>query len=609
LQYFASQAYLLAFSSLNSRGGRISARNLLRRRKQRLERPVVREAVGDIPEIDISILCFNSETWLGKFMDSLLCQDYPTSKINLIFTDNSSTDSTPDLLQDIQVSHQGRFASIHLLTRPNRGFGAGNNAGIRVGRAPLVVVVNPDIEFEQKCLMELVGSAHNSPSEVVCWEPRQKPFEHPKHYDPITREVSWCSHACVMMRRSAVEAVEGYDERIFLYCEDVEFSYRLREAGYHLKYVPSAVVWHYSYSSVEQVKKEQYLGSIVGNFFLRTRYGSSWDVLMILPLLLISLRKSPFPGARISVLRRFISRYLRHAPALLLERNQLRKEIGFPFRVFDYEISRDGAFLPGKKVVSESRKSLPLVSVVTRTVGGRSNLLKQAGLSVLGQTYANIEWVVVEDGGEEERPLVESFQRLYPGRIKYLSMPKVGRAAAGNEGLAASGGEWLMMLDDDDCLYADHVETLVLSLLEKEIYKAAYSLAWEVPSEVQRRGMCVLEGEYRTSSLMRQPFSLDNLKRYNYIPIQAVLFHFSLFRKCGGFDTHLEFLEDWNLWQRYASECSFLFVPKTTSLYRVPLDPKERIRRQKELELYSVRANFYASQTSEPGGDPRVSAS
>ena len=58
------------------------------------------------------------------------------------------------------------------------------------------------------------------------------------------REVDWVSGACMLVRRSAFEAVGGMDEGFFLYWEDADFCHRLKQAGYRTIYCPDAVATH-----------------------------------------------------------------------------------------------------------------------------------------------------------------------------------------------------------------------------------------------------------------------------------------------------------------------------------------------------------------------------
>ena len=101
------------------------------------------------------------------------------------------------------------------------------------------------------------------------------------------------SSACILFRRSALEQVGGYEPRLFLYGEDVELSYRLRDHGYVLRYCVDAVCWHYTYETANELKPAQFFGSTVANVLLRLRYGTPGEIFgglsMYFGLLLIPL--------------------------------------------------------------------------------------------------------------------------------------------------------------------------------------------------------------------------------------------------------------------------------------------------------------------------------
>ena len=59
-----------------------------------------------------------------------------------------------------------------------------------------------------------------------------------------SREVDWVSGACLLVRRSAFEAVGGFDEQYFLFWEDADLCRRLRAAGYTVRYAPAIVARH-----------------------------------------------------------------------------------------------------------------------------------------------------------------------------------------------------------------------------------------------------------------------------------------------------------------------------------------------------------------------------
>lgn len=533
--------------------------------------------------LDISAVTFNSERWLDGFVQSLRRQTYPCSRIRLLLRDNGSTDQTVARLREIAANLSGEFAEIRIDEGSNVGFGQGHNANLASARAPWLLVTNVDLEFEAGTLGTLVTTAQADPPEVAAWECRQKPFEHPKHYNPVTGETAWSSSACILYRTDVLRQVGGYEPQIFLYGEDVELSYRLRDQGWRLRYTPTATVWHYAYAHAAEIKPAQFLGSTLANVLLRCRYGSRSEIVRgLLMYLGLFLLKPQIPAQRAHLARNGL-KLLRLAPYFL--RTRKKSSAHFPFRVWDYEMARHGAFLEYTRH-ADSTASEPLVSILVRTMAGRAGKLAEAIACIAAQTYQPIELVIVEDGSDTALPQV--MQARQTGRfraVQYRALPKVGRCHAGNAALEISTGELLCFLDDDDLLYADHAEVLVQALRERPQLGGAYALSYEVRTEVIQAEPWVYR-DIEHNLRYRQPFSRALMWHHNYLPIQTVMFRRGLYETCGGFDPELENLEDWNLWVRYTLNHDFEMVDKVTSLYRVPARADAALARQHSLDDY-----------------------
>jgi cellulose synthase/poly-beta-1,6-N-acetylglucosamine synthase-like glycosyltransferase len=559
------------------------------------EKAAALSSSSTIPMVDLSLVSFNSERWIEPFFKSLLSQNHPCDRIRVLIRDNGSSDSTFHVIQSVIDLHGSSFACIHLDRGPNVGYGQAHNHNFFThAQSEWFWVSNVDLEFEDNTLVNLLAQATNDDPKVASWECRQKPYEHPKHYHPATLETAWSSSACVLFRSQAFRSVKGYDPRIFMYTEDVDLSFRLRDHGWTLKYVPKSTVWHFTYEQSHQVKPLQFFGSTLGNVLLRCRYGRVREILQgFLMFASLLLMPSQFPGQRLGVLTHSFKLIWR-IPYFL--RTRKRSNLTFPFRMWDYEFTRDGAFYQLEPLVAKVLQ--PLVSILVRTTSSRGSRLREAVLSVTHQTYPRIDLVVVQDGGDNAQIVLNELRSkgLLNGleSVQFKPLPKMGRCLAGNEAMALSKGQFLCFLDDDDLLYADHVEVLVEKLLkdQTQVHKrplaAVYGLGLEVQTEVVSLDPWVYR-ELRHDLVFRQPFSRALLMHHNFMPIQTVLFKRELFEKLGGFDPELDNLEDWNLWVRFALDHDFQMVEKVTSLYRVPAFTQEAVERQQVLDdHYSI---------------------
>lgn len=113
----------------------------------------------------------------------------------------------------------------------------------KTGRARLLLIMNPDVVLMPDCLINMVRTIGLPRVGIV--EGRQIPIEHPKDYDVIRGDTSWASTACALIHQEVFDALAGFDaDTFFLYCDDVDFSWRVRLGGWRVVHDPSAVVFH-----------------------------------------------------------------------------------------------------------------------------------------------------------------------------------------------------------------------------------------------------------------------------------------------------------------------------------------------------------------------------
>ena len=536
-------------------------------------------------KIDIIFVTYNSEKWVKTCFESFLAQSYPLELIHIFVVDNASTDQTVQRLREFKSEHQDRFGAFKIIrSKKNLGFGRGNNLGFLHGTSETCCFFNVDTKLLPDTLIQLMREVDRSDEKTAMWELRQFPYEHPKNYDPVSMETPWSSGAAFAIRRKVFSKLKGFDKEIFMYAEDVDLSWRLRSYGYKIHYVPKAVIMHYSYEDVKVVKPNQHVFGVMSNLFLRYRYGGLKEILRghLKFWFLILCTPEAFPGSKDLLLKEYRNHFHK-IPHFLNPRNRgWNRSFKAYFKNWDYSFNRDdGAYK------NEEATSFPKVSVIVRTCG-RPSVLRETLLSLRHQTWKNLEIVVVEDGQDVSRKMIEE---EFPDRniVYFATGEKVGRSKAGNMAIRKATGVYINFLDDDDLFYADHVEVLAKELSKTE-NKAAYSFAFETPIDVIRTDPY----EYRIKGWKKthtQEFNRAMLCHHNYIPIQCIMFEKELFEQYGGLDESLDALEDWDLWVRYSLHTDFTCVKKTTSIYRVPSSVIKNLKRQSVLDeaLKTVR--------------------
>jgi GT2 family glycosyltransferase len=218
--------------------------------------------------VDVVVVSYNSRDDLRPCLEPLL----PVDGVHAIVVDNASPVESLSVLEGLPVT-----------TIPldhNGGFAHGCNAGWHAGSSPYVLFVNPDARVDPDALVRL-AAVLDSESDVAIVAPRivesdgaldfsQRRFPRltstyahalflnrlfpraawsselvrdPAAYDrPASPE--WASGACLLVRRTLLEQLGGWDEGFFMYCEDKDLCRRARSAGFSVRYVPDAVVRH-----------------------------------------------------------------------------------------------------------------------------------------------------------------------------------------------------------------------------------------------------------------------------------------------------------------------------------------------------------------------------
>jgi N-acetylglucosaminyl-diphospho-decaprenol L-rhamnosyltransferase len=230
--------------------------------------------VADV--LPVVTVTFSPGPHLERFLASLsLATERPVS---VLLADNGSTDGTPQEALE-------RYSNVRLFdTGANLGYGTAVNRAVRHlcdsgGVDDWLIVANPDVQWGPGSIDALLEAAarwpHAGALGPLIRDPDGSVYPSARHLpslvrggmhavvgpfwkrnpwtaayrqerlEPSERPVGWLSGSCLLLRRSAFDQVGGFDERYFMYMEDVDLGDRLGKAGWLSVYVPTAEVLHH----------------------------------------------------------------------------------------------------------------------------------------------------------------------------------------------------------------------------------------------------------------------------------------------------------------------------------------------------------------------------
>lgn len=261
-----------------------------------------------VSRVDIVIVNWNAGAQLSDCLQSLtnVGQDgFQLEKV--VVVDNGSNDGSVDQLPPLALPLQV------IRNQENRGFAAACNQGAAVGDSDFLLFLNPDArlfptslshalavisrpEHEKTgiCGVQLLDedgrisrscARFPTPGNMLSYilgldrlSPRLFPSFFMADWDHAeSREVDHVIGACFLVRRDLFNLLKGFDEAFFVYLEDVDFSRRAREAGYHSFYLATAQAYHKGGGTSEQVKAKRLFYSLRSRILYGYKHFGWWS--------------------------------------------------------------------------------------------------------------------------------------------------------------------------------------------------------------------------------------------------------------------------------------------------------------------------------------------
>lgn len=206
-----------------------------------------------VPLISIIITNFNAYQWLDRCLGSIKQQKF--SSYEVIFVDDGSTDGSYEYVQK-------KFSwCVCIKNTMNVGFAMSNNIGARAARGTYLFFLNADTYLEKDTLVKLAKAMYNNPAYTLAQLDIRKydksnmngqacTFTIDRFGYPIwsgREDTIFYADAAAMVIKSAVfKELGGFDERFYIYLEDLDLSWRARICGYSVHFIPKVYAYHYA---------------------------------------------------------------------------------------------------------------------------------------------------------------------------------------------------------------------------------------------------------------------------------------------------------------------------------------------------------------------------
>jgi N-acetylglucosaminyl-diphospho-decaprenol L-rhamnosyltransferase len=224
------------------------------------------------PSVGIVTVAYRSNEVLAGFLESVPAAS--AAPVSVVVVDNAPGDDDASVLS-------AAAGARHVPLPANPGYGGAVNAGVRELPAAIswVLISNPDVVLGAASIDALVAAAEADPAIGAVgpavlnpdgsvypsaravpslrtgighalfanlWQRNPWTLAYRRETDPTdeSRDAGWLSGSCLLVRRSAFDAIGGFDEGYFMYFEDVDLGFRLGRAGFRNVYEPVARVTH-----------------------------------------------------------------------------------------------------------------------------------------------------------------------------------------------------------------------------------------------------------------------------------------------------------------------------------------------------------------------------
>lgn len=203
-------------------------------------------------DVSIIIVNYNTADFLPRCLKSVTAQSNVNHEVMVV--DNASQDDSCDIVKNT-------FPWVNLIAnKVNLGFARANNQALKRCTGKYVYFLNPDTEVRQGALKNMIGFMDTHPEIGLAGTRLLNPDGSPhssferrypgqryakKDLSGFEGDIAWVMGSSMIARRHIINSLGGFDERYFLYGEDLDLCLCIRKAGWMIGHIPDAVVVHW----------------------------------------------------------------------------------------------------------------------------------------------------------------------------------------------------------------------------------------------------------------------------------------------------------------------------------------------------------------------------
>ena len=269
-------------------------------------------------DISIIIISYNTKQITTDCLNSIIKSFRNSSvKYEIIVVDNNSKDGSANMLESFEKKYPENIKVV--LNTENTGFGKANNQGVKIAKSDYILLLNSDTVTLENSIEKLLNyfkeneyDSHFVGAKLFNKDMTEQSSAAPFFTLPVVfaalflkgdywgltrsspnnvKQVDWVSGACIMTKKDFYNKVNGFDESVFMYMDEVDLLYRAKQKKLNTYFYPDAKFIHIGFASSGS-KSYPVVQVFKGLIFFYKKHYSKWAYFWLMIMLKLKARVS-----------------------------------------------------------------------------------------------------------------------------------------------------------------------------------------------------------------------------------------------------------------------------------------------------------------------------